>query len=457
MKRFWMRSLIGQWLALMLLTLAVVQLLFSFFYRQEQARTVQELRRDEFLSRAASSSRLLMTVDPALHPEILKNSSTFSIRFWLTDGPPQSPAEWQSSAKENLLASARPPTASDLVVHEDAQWTSLTDEGRFGALPVRLMELKSWNGLGVSVPLKDGAWLNGIYAKPLLSPGPPPSYYASLVVTALLLSLVAVIAARRVGRPLQRLTDAAEKFGRGEMASTVPEEGPDDLRRVSSAFNLMQSRMRRFVEDRTRMVAAISHDLRTPITSMRLRAEFIEDEEMRGKFISTLDEMKAMTEATLAFAAEEAATEDTRPVEMNALLGSLCADLQELGWNVVFQETDRIVSRCRPEALRRAFRNVIENAIRYGNEARVSMKRTDDTIDIVVEDDGPGVSPGDREKIFEPFLRLESSRNRNTGGAGLGLSIARSILRNHGGDIDLPECQRGLRVRLRLPGGDPVP
>lgn len=327
------------------------------------------------------------------------------------------------------------------------------DTNRFGPTKFRLIELKSWNGLGVAVPLGDGTWLNAVYAKPVPWSGPPPTYYISLAITAVLLSLVSFLIARRVGMPLEKLTDAAEKFGRGEEIAAVPEEGPDDVRRVASAFNRMQSRQHRFVEDRTRMIAAISHDLRTPITTLRLRAEFIEDTDMRDKFISTLDEMKAMAESTLAFAREEAASGETRAVDLNALLGSLCANLSELGHEIAYQETGRVVIRCRPEALRRAFQNVIENATRYGTRARISIHAESDGIDILVTDDGPGIPPADREKVFEPFLRLENSRNRDTGGTGLGLSIARSILRAHGGDIDFPTATgKGFTVRLHLPG-----
>jgi len=462
MKRFWMRTLIGQWVALMLLALIASQLIFFFIYRAEQARTVFELRRDEFLARVASASRLLATVQQSLHPEILQTTSSAVARYWVTPGPPSKPVAWQREAAGMLLASIRPPSASDLLPEEKAGWQIITDENRFGETKIRLIELKSWNGLGVAVPLGDGTWLNAVYAKPVPWSGPPPTYYISLAITAVLLSLVSILIARRVGMPLQDLTDAAEKLGRGEEISAVPEEGPDDVRRVAAAFNRMQSRMHRFVEDRTRMIAAISHDLRTPITTLRLRAEFIEDADMRDKFISTLDEMKSMAESTLAFAREDAAGGETRAVDLNALLGSLCANLSELGLDIHFPETaesdeaGRIVLRCRPEALRRAFRNVIENAVRYGTRARVSVKATAEGVDVLVADDGPGIPLADREKVFEPFLRLENSRNRDTGGTGLGLSIARSILRAHGGDIDFQDAPTGFLVRLHLPGHQPA-
>lgn len=449
MKRFFrMRTLTGQWVALMLLALLVSQVLYFFIYRAEQARTVLELRRDEFLARTASVGRLVGTVDPALHPEILRATNTGSARYWVSSDPPEDPRDWQRTARGKLLESWRPPEASEVSIQPSARWEKLSDPSRFGPAAAQLMHLDSWNGFGLAVPMPNGVWLNAVYAKPNAISGPPPAYYWSLGITALLLSLVSVLAARRVGRPLQRLTESAESFGRGEEVALLPEEGPDDVRRMSVAFNRMQSRLRRFVEDRTRMIAAISHDLRTPITSMRLRAEFIDDDETRARFISSLDEMKAMTESTLAFAREEATSEETRPVDMNALLGSLCADLSELGWQVDFREGERLVWRCRPDALRRAFRNVIENAVRYGHRARVSVESSHEGLDVMVDDDGPGIPPEDRERVFDPFVRLEHSRNRSTGGAGLGLSIARSILRGHGGDVELMD---GARVRLHLP------
>lgn len=407
-----------------------------------------ELRRDEFLARSASVGRLVKTVSPELHAEILRATSTGLTRYWVSSEPLDSPIEWQKIARVHLLESWRPPEPKEVQIQPEIKWEMLANTSQFGSTNVRLMQLKPWNGFGLTVPVSDGAWLNAVTAKPQAIAQPAADYYGSLAITILLLSLVSILAARRVGLPLRRLTEAAESLGRGEEIPKLPESGPDDIRRLSTAFNRMQSRLRRFVEDRTRMIAAISHDLRTPITSMRLRAEFIEDEEMRKQFVSALDEMKAMAESTLAFAREDATQEETRATDMNALLGSLCADLVELGWQVEFTEVERVVYRCRPGALRRAFRNVIENSIRYGKRARVSLITTPERLQVIIEDDGPGIAIEDRERVFEPFVRLENSRNRSTGGAGLGLSIARSIVRSHGGDIQVLD---GSRVRLYLP------
>ena len=446
-----MRSLTGQWIALTLLALAASQTVFHFIYRAEQARTVLELRRDEFLARAAAVARLMNTVDPVLHEEILRATNTGVVRFWLTPGGPGTTEDWQVTASSKLLESPRPPEAAVLQVQPQARWQTPAGENRFGEPAAKMMNLREWNGFGLVVPVKDGLWLNAVYAKPGSVTGPPWYYYLSLAITAVLLSLVSVLLVRKLAKPLRRLAESAERLGRGEDVSSLPEEGADDVRKLTVAFNRMQSRLRRFVEDRTRMVAAISHDLRTPITSMRLRAEFIDDDETRTKLISSLDEMKAMAESTLAFAREEAVHEETRPTDVNALLGSLCADLSEMGMEVSFTEGERTVLRCRPDALRRAFRNVIENAVRYGGRARVKTEISADGLDVIVEDDGPGIPGDQRERVFDPFVRLEDSRNRETGGAGLGLSIARSVLRSHGGEIELLDGPPAFRVRLHLP------
>lgn len=479
MKRFWMRSLTGQLIGLMLLALVLSQVIFFLLYRSERESTLRTVQRDEFLARIASVTRLIATTDSALHPEILRAASTTLSRYWLSAEAPGEPVAWQSGARDYLLRAlpagplanrAERPAGerenfvtnprfaeTDLSVSTHPQWENLAPESWPGGRPAKLLALDGWNGLGLAVRIRDGLWLQTVYAKPDLITQSRFHYSASFGITALLLLLVAVLAARRVGRPLQRLTDSAERLGRGEEVELLPEGGAEDIRRTTEAFNRMQSRIRRFVEDRTRMMAAISHDLRTPITSLRLRAEFIDDVEMREKIIATLDEMQAMTEAALTFAREEATAEPTRTTDLDALIESLCDDLVEMDLDVKFEDGERVPWRGRPDGLRRALRNVIENAVRYGERARVRLVMSPEWLEIVVEDDGPGIPENEFERVFAPFVRLESSRNRATGGVGLGLAIARSIARSHGGDIFLANRSNGarrvegLRVTIRLP------
>jgi signal transduction histidine kinase len=499
--RFWTSTLSGRLICVMLLAVALSQVVFIVISRTERAWAVRVVLKEECLGRVSSAARLAQATPLAQRPEVLQKIGTPLTRYWLSSMLPGTPQQWQAEARENLL---RPvPAAGDVSgvvrgfmdegmlqnVNTDP-WETLPPTTWLLHLPVQVLPLQQWNGFGFSVQLDDGTWMNTVFAKPSYLMGAnavTPGYYAALALTALIFASAALFVAQRISRPLQHLTKSAERLGRGEQLELLPEEGPDDIRCTVAAFNRMQIRLRRFVEDRTRMLAAVGHDLRTPITSLRLRAEFIPDPETRDKFLATLAEMQTMTEAALNFARSESAGEQTRVVELNALVESICDDLADMGWDVKFNgsadggeashEADgsgstavRLPCACRPDAMRRAIRNIIENAVRYGDRARVSLHTHvggSDGVEIIIEDDGPGVAEKDHENVFTPFVRLETSRNRSTGGVGLGLSIARSILRGHGGDIFLsqPPAQKrtkseagtnpGLRVHLRLPSCDP--
>lgn len=467
-KRYLMRSLTSQLIVLMLLTLLLSQVLFMLIISDERERSLRSVRQDEFITRSLAVARLVSTTDPAVHNQVTDAASTSLVRYWLSSSPNKNTEEWKKAARHRLLQAPpsllpagtgenQPPppnprlTESDLPATEySSSWIAIPPNA--SGQSARLLDLEKWGGFGLLTEISPGFWLEAVYARPEPTSALTWKYYVLLGVSATILLLIATIVARRVSRPLKRLTVAAERLGRGEETEPVPEEGADDIRHTAEAFNRMQSRLHRFVEDRTRMIAAISHDLRTPITSLRLRAEFINDPETKEKIIETLDEMQAMTEATLAFSQDAATVEQARTIDIDALVESLCEDLTELGLNVIFAEGDRVPWRCRPDALRRALRNVIENAVRYGTRAFVKLEQTSSGLNIIVEDEGPGMLESEFENVFAPFVRLEISRNRDTGGVGLGLSIARSILRSHGGDIQLSNRPTGgLRVTLSLP------
>ena len=250
------------------------------------------------------------------------------------------------------------------------------------------------------------------------------------------------------------LSKASNQLGVGEQVDVLPEKGPADIRETIKAFNQMNDRIQRFVSDRTRMLAALSHDLRTPITTMRLRVEMMPESRDRDQLLVTLDEMQQMSEATLAFMRQASDSEPTRKVELNAMLGSLCDDLAELGQPVHFKEGPETIIGCRPVSLKRALRNLIENAVKYGKKAEVGFADSsdnDDTLVITIEDQGPGIPEDKMQSVFQPFFRLEASRNRDTGGVGLGLSITRNIIRNHGGDVYLKNVRDGLQATIILP------
>ena len=215
----------------------------------------------------------------------------------------------------------------------------------------------------------------------------------------------------------------------------------------------MQDRIRRFVEDRTQMLAAISHDLGTPITRLRLRAEFVDDKEQRKKMLADLDDMEKMVFSALSFARDEAASEPHAMVDLRTLLQRVCDDMADAGYAITLDVGNGAVPYgCRPAALRRALTNLIDNAIKYGRRARVSLDHDQDGFLIRIDDNGPGIPNDLQEDAFKPFRRLEASRSRETGGTGLGLTLARTIIRAHGGDVTLVNrTEGGLRVEARLP------
>ncbi|MEH6724547.1 MAG: ATP-binding protein [Hyphomicrobiales bacterium] len=306
----------------------------------------------------------------------------------------------------------------------------------------------------VSLELSPGRWLNTV----LRLPGRDLDWLKTSlfynIALALILCAIAIWFLRRVTRPMKDLTIAADALGRGEDVPPLAETGPREIRLATSAFNAMQNRLTRFVKDRTQMLAAISHDLRTPITSLRLRAELLDDETARDNMIRTLDEMQSMTESVLAFARDDAANEPISQVDVLSLLDECASIFRAQGKQIDFtvSTTSTPLLRGRPLSLKRAINNLLENAILYGKRANISVGSKSDSAFIEIRDNGPGIPPDRMEDMFKPFARLETSRNRETGGTGLGLSIARSIIHGHGGEIRLQNAtEGGLIVTVDLP------
>ena len=309
----------------------------------------------------------------------------------------------------------------------------------------------------VSFRLTDGTWANFDLTMARATTLWSPHAVASTLVMLAGIIVLGTWATGWVGRPLAIFVKAADRLGRDVNAPPLPESGPREVRHAVSTFNEMQSRIRRFVEDRTRMLAAISHDLRSPITRLRLRTEMLEDGEPRERMLADLDEMEAMVASTLDFARGEAADEPTETIDLAATIETICDNATDIGLSAHYAWEARLLCSCRPVALKRALTNLVENAARYGGAATVRTKRTPHTIEVVIEDNGPGIPEAEMEKVFIPFYRLEGSRNRKTGGVGLGMTVARTIVRAHGGDIRLENrSEGGLRVIVTLPQEAPA-
>jgi signal transduction histidine kinase len=302
------------------------------------------------------------------------------------------------------------------------------------------------------VQLAGGPWLSFASLLPETGPAVSRQFVLSMAVMAAIILAVSIWAVRRVTAPLGTIAEAAERLGKDITAKPLAEIGTVEMRQAATAFNGMQARLRRFVDDRTRMLAAISHDLRTPLTSLRLRAEDVENAGERERMLAAIDEMTVMVEATLAFARDEAAAAPRRKIDVTALVASIVDDMASDGRAVTMAAAPSVICECEPGALKRALSNLIDNAVKYGKIAHVSIQALPGTIDIAIDDEGPGIPPEELTRVFQPFYRLEESRSRDTGGIGLGLAIALSVVQAHGGEIALANRpDGGLRATVSLP------
>lgn len=256
---------------------------------------------------------------------------------------------------------------------------------------------------------------------------------------------------------MRLLGEAAERLGRDVNAPALPEDGPTEVASAAAAFNTMAGRIRRFVSDRTFLLTAIGHDLPTPITRLKLRAEWMDDEEQRRKMLLDLDELEAMVSSTLAFGRDVAGSEPPVPMDLSALLRTILDEATDArpgsADQITFCGPEQFRVQGCPVALKRAFSNLVQNALSYGDGVKLILAAAPDgMVSMRIEDRGPGIPADQLERVFEPFHRVEGSRNRETGGTGLGLPITRNILRAHGGDVGLANrAEEGLRAIVTLP------
>ncbi|MCR9188204.1 MAG: HAMP domain-containing histidine kinase [Alteromonadaceae bacterium] len=468
--RLWPRRAGGQLALLLILVLLVAQVITIVILAGERQGALRSASLEHVLQRVADGYTLADTTDPERQERILRALSSPTLRLSIDPAPylteDQSSDMRRRLAEELGLPVAQVRTAMeadgddclrdrddhrDRERHDDEddehhEYEEHRDDDdhhdeRHECPPV----------LGVSLALSSGQWFNARALPPAPSWLWLKATLTSVGITAVLLTLTLLLAVRRILRPINELSQAAHAFGRGEKVR-IPEKGPEDVREVTRAFNQMQDQVGRAQEDRARLLAALAHDLRTPITSMRLRVEMLPEGEDRDRLLDSLREMQHLAEATLDFI-RGTTTEQHRRYDLATLLDSLCGDLQEMGLAVHCDDSPRCVLQGQPEAVKRALRNLIENAVNYGEQAEVTLATTDTEAVVTIVDQGPGISEADRERVFEPFYRLEHSRSRETGGAGLGLAIARTLIRGMGGDIrlDAGPGGQGLQVSVTLP------
>ena len=308
----------------------------------------------------------------------------------------------------------------------------------------------------IHLELKDGTPLN-LWTRQSPPPPDPLESRDGFIWLGFFLACIAGLAwlvTRMATRPLRSLAEAATELGRNIDRPPLALAGPQEVRHAATAFNAMQERIHHYVGERLRMLAAITHDLQTPLTRLRLRLEKVQDKDLRERLVEDLAAMQLMIREGLDLVRSLEGPLPLAPLELSSLLDSLCEDAAEAGQDVVLDDNRRptVVVAAHADSLRRCLVNLIDNAVKYGGEARVSLERDSGRIRVRVRDAGPGIPAEHLETVFEPFSRLENSRSRDTGGTGLGLTMSREIARRHGGSLHLSNLPRGgLEALLELP------
>ncbi len=463
MRRLVPRSLLGQLALLILAAFIAAQAISLWLFADARGAAVRAAQRFEAAERTAAVLHALDTAPVTSRASILAAANSRLVRFSLTDMPliaadtDMSPAALSAISPALrrqlvvIVGADRDPRISEIAIspHDDGPadppmavaW--LHERMRAaGVAPVMFR---------LSARLDDGGWLN--MSARLRRPDIrlPPAIVGTMLVSLALIMAALWLGLRRIVNPLRRLAVAADGFGLDGPAPEMPRTGPQEVRALSEALARMQARLSSMIADRTRMLAALGHDLRSPITALRLRADMVEDDETRARMTAILDEMQDMVEATLAFARGVSTDQPTEAADLTALLTDLARELSETGPSITVDAAGPISADIRRTPMRRALRNLLENAQRYGGGAKVTLRKTGG-VDILIDDTGPGIPPDDLDHVFDPFRRLETSRSPETGGIGLGLPIARAIFRAHGGDVRLSNRpEGGLRVTATLP------
>jgi len=461
------RSLFSRLVLVLLGGLVVAQMLSYAIHMRERGELLLQAGGVQSAQRVADIVRLLESADPAGRRRIAKVLSAPPLlvsldRGLITPSPETGPDsargalfgamlrrslgdEWPI---ESVIAGAGP--ADVLLQYGPARGVQGPMHGPFGGA----MHAPAQAGISFvsQIRLQDGTLVTVDARQPDQSAGWPYRMLLSLAVLLTAVVVLSLVAVHWATRPLNALADAADELGRNIHRPPLEESGPIEVVRAARAFNTMQLRITAYLRERTSVLAAMSHDLKTPVTRLRLRAELLADPELQRKFTRDLEELEAMVAATLDFLRGTAGSEAAQPVDMTALLESLQADLSEVGRQVSITGRPLRPYVGQPTALKRCVRNLVENAVKYGKSASIEVDDNEEQLRILVRDEGPGIPPAELDRVFEPFYRVEDSRNRDTGGTGLGLTIAKSIAQSHGGELTLENRPSGgLEARLTLP------
>lgn len=456
------RSLFGRMVLVLVGGLAAALLVSTWIGSSERDRILFRAGGMQLAQRIADISRLLDSLDPEQRRRVVEafNAPPLAIALDRPPLPAAAPAEgdMRYAMFSSVLAYALGDGMKATVVRAPpgAAWgprprppDGMHMGGGMGRGP-------GWERDGplfvVQVTLHDGTRVTFDSALAPVAEAFPRRVAITLAILLASVVALSLLAVRWVTRPLSTLAAAAEALGEDINRPPLPETGPTEVRRAARAFNGMQERLARFINDRTRVFTAMSHDLKTPLTRIKLRAEMLDDAGQRDKLVRDVDEMQSMIAQTLDFMRDATAQEPAQPVDVVALLESLQSDYRDAGQELAVRGSAAAPIPARPLALRRCLTNLLDNAFRYGRDPVVEVEDRAKELRVTVLDAGPGLPPDQLEKAFEPFFRGEASRSRETGGTGLGLGIARNIARAHGGELTLRNRESGgLEALLVLP------
>ncbi len=448
--KLWPETLAVQLIVVVAAAVAISNIGVAFYFYKNSEAQARNFSNERTIDRSVAVAATASQVSPESRLAVMRFMSRLDWRFRETkagyDTKPMTPEE---AALAKKLADGLPehhPRKKSVIVHLHEAISNIPEELR----PVNAATAKPGTDvIQTIVPLDANTSISGVLLRP--TPDWPVEIIVAAIVAILATSLGAGLVARRVVRPLSELTTAAAAMAGGSGPPHVAEQGPADVRNAAAAFNTMAERVTRTLESQRHLLSAVGHDLRTPLTAMRINLEFVPDEELREGLMRNLEELQALTEQVLA-AAKGAGGEKPRQVDLSALVESLVTDLDELGEPVTWSAHAPAPISCRPNEIKRAVRNLVENAVAYGHKAQVRISDAGDGYDVLVEDEGPGIPESERQRVFEPFVRLEGSRNELTGGTGLGLTLVKAIAEGHGGEVQLEDRPGGgLRARMHLP------
>ncbi len=431
------RDTVSRWIALTTILAMLTSLSFyALFTQVAGVWAYPPLTETGLLEKLSSLSRVIAASEPAQRQRLADaaNDSRLSIRWSASHEALELPVTPDAASRADKPNARKLFNSQRLEAYQPSDWPQ--HNGQYA----------------MAMQLADGSWL--MFSMPSRSWGLEHWARNLVVIILILLStgLVALIATRRLARPLQTFAEGARRFGVDFRAPPIKPVGPHEIRQAILAFNAMQAQLQHFIKDRTQMLAAISHDLRAPLTRMRLRGEFIDDPQLQKKLFSDVDEMHAMINSSLEFFRDNARLEEATPFDLAELLQTLIDDYRDQSIEIPFSGPQRLAYVGRPLGLKRVITNLIENALKYASEPAIELRSDAEHVTIRVLDRGPGIPDDSYEQVFVPFHRLEGSRNKSTGGVGLGLSAARAIVLEHGGELTVRNRSiGGLEARVVLP------